>query len=427
MPDQPSSTDPLAAFGPNEWLVDELYQQYLQDKDSVDRAWWEFFEDYQPGETRANGGHGDRHRLRGHHAGPRSARRAAGPRGRSARREAGRRAAARRDAAQAAAPARRRSRPRSPPSGPPRRPRASRAARPPRRSRVTRPPSGRTGPVNEGEVKPLRGASARVVTNMESSLQVPTATSVRAVPAKLLIDNRVVINNHLARSRGGKVSFTHIIGYAMVKALASMPEMNNGFGESDGKPALVVPAHVNLGLAIDLAKPDGTRALLVPEHQGRRDDGLRPVLDGLRGRRAQGARQQADRRGLRRHHDQPDQPRHHRHRPLGPAPDAGPGRDHRRRRDGVPRRVAGRQPGDAQPQRRQQDPDAHLDLRPPDHPGRAVRATSCGSSTSCCSARTASTTRSSSRCGSPTSRSAGSGTSPRATTTTSTRPRGCRS
>ena len=67
---------------------------------------------------------------------------------------------------------------------------------------------------------------------MESSLQVPTATSVRAVPAKLLIDNRVVINNHLARRRGGKVRFTHIIGYAIVKALASMPEMNNGFGES---------------------------------------------------------------------------------------------------------------------------------------------------------------------------------------------------
>ena len=55
MPDQPSSTDPLAAFGPNEWLVDELYQQYLQDKESVDRAWWEFFEDYQPGEGRPNG------------------------------------------------------------------------------------------------------------------------------------------------------------------------------------------------------------------------------------------------------------------------------------------------------------------------------------------------------------------------------------
>ena len=100
---------------------------------------------------------------------------------------------------------------------------------------------------------------------MESSLEVPTATSVRAVPAKLLIDNRIVINNHLARSRGGKVSFTHIIGFALVKALGVMPEMNNGFGTTpSGKPVLVTPAHVNLGLAIDLAKPDGTRQLLVP-------------------------------------------------------------------------------------------------------------------------------------------------------------------
>ena len=111
---------------------------------------------------------------------------------------------------------------------------------------------------------PLRGAPSRVVANMEVSLTVPTATSVRAVPAKLLIDNRVVINNHLARSRGGKVSFTHLIGYAMVKALAIMPEMNNGFTEKDGKPALVRPAHVNFGLAIDLQKDDGSRTLVVP-------------------------------------------------------------------------------------------------------------------------------------------------------------------
>ena len=99
---------------------------------------------------------------------------------------------------------------------------------------------------------------------MEASLEVPTATSVRAVPAKLLIDNRVVINNHLRRSRGGKVSFTHIIGFAVVKALASMPEMNYAFGERDGKPALIKPAHVNFGLAIDISKPDGSRQLLVP-------------------------------------------------------------------------------------------------------------------------------------------------------------------
>jgi 2-oxoglutarate dehydrogenase E1 component len=99
---------------------------------------------------------------------------------------------------------------------------------------------------------------------MDRSLTVPTATGVRAVPAKLIADNRIVINNHLARGRGGKVSFTHLIGYALVKALAVHPEMNNSFAELDGKPALAQPAHVNLGIAIDLARRDGTRNLVVP-------------------------------------------------------------------------------------------------------------------------------------------------------------------
>jgi 2-oxoglutarate dehydrogenase E1 component len=99
---------------------------------------------------------------------------------------------------------------------------------------------------------------------MEASLQVPTATSVRAFPAKLLIDNRIVINNHLRRSRGGKVSFTHLVGYALIKALGAIPEMNGAYDEVDGKPTLLAPEHVNLGIAIDLAKPDGTRQLLVP-------------------------------------------------------------------------------------------------------------------------------------------------------------------
>ncbi|MFA6576213.1 MAG: 2-oxo acid dehydrogenase subunit E2, partial [Nocardioides sp.] len=110
----------------------------------------------------------------------------------------------------------------------------------------------------------LRGAPARTAHNMDASLTVPTATSVRSVPVKLLWDNRTVINNHLARARGGKVSFTHLIGYALVKAVRSMPEMNNGFEHRDGKPNLITPAHINLGLAIDVQKPDGSRQLLVP-------------------------------------------------------------------------------------------------------------------------------------------------------------------
>ena len=114
----------------------------------------------------------------------------------------------------------------------------------------------------------LRGAPARTVANMDTSLTVPTATSVRSVPVKLLWDNRTVINNHLARARGGKVSFTHLIGYALVKALKAYPEMNVGFDVVDGKPNLIQPAHINLGLAIDMQKPDGTRQLLVPSIKG---------------------------------------------------------------------------------------------------------------------------------------------------------------
>jgi 2-oxoglutarate decarboxylase len=90
------------------------------------------------------------------------------------------------------------------------------------------------------------------------------ATSVRAVPAKLLSDNRIVINNHLARGRGGKVSFTHLIGWAVVRAVATHPQMNSSYAVVDGKPALVTPGAVNLGIAIDLARPDGSRSLVVP-------------------------------------------------------------------------------------------------------------------------------------------------------------------
>ena len=125
-----------------------------------------------------------------------------------------------------------------------------------------------TGPTGADALDPaprvLRGPSARVVVNMEASLEVPTATSVRALPAKLLIDNRHIINNQLSRGRGGKVSFTHLIGYAVVRALSDMPEMNVGFTRVDGKPAVIAHPTVNLGLAIDIAKPDGTRQLLVP-------------------------------------------------------------------------------------------------------------------------------------------------------------------
>ncbi len=240
-------TTSAGGFGPNEWLVDELYQQYLADKDSVDKAWWDFFQDYRPdGQPAAtNRGNGAPAAGREHHD-----------------TEHGRRVHPRR-----------RPRHRAPTVLP--RPSRWPRSRPPPRS-ARRPAAGRPAPsaaktptaTGSGDVTTLKGPAARVVTNMQASLAVPTATSVRAVPAKLLIDNRTVINNALQRGRGGKVSFTHLIGFAVVKALAAMPEMNYGFVEQDGKPAVRKPEHVNFGLAIDMQKPDGSRTLLVPSIKG---------------------------------------------------------------------------------------------------------------------------------------------------------------
>jgi len=112
--------------------------------------------------------------------------------------------------------------------------------------------------------RPLRGAAARIASNMEASLAVPTATSTRVVPAKLLEVNRKVINGYLGRIGSGKVSFTHLIGYAVVRALDAVPGMKNTYADTDDGPAVVTHEHVGLGLAVDVPKPDGTRTLLVP-------------------------------------------------------------------------------------------------------------------------------------------------------------------
>jgi multifunctional 2-oxoglutarate metabolism enzyme len=113
--------------------------------------------------------------------------------------------------------------------------------------------------------EPLRGIPARIVTNMEASLAVPTATSVRDVPAKLLEVERNIINRYLARSRGGKVSFTHLIAYAIVRALDTVPAMKNTYVVDDkGSPMIMRNPHVGLGIAVDVAKSDGSRSLVVP-------------------------------------------------------------------------------------------------------------------------------------------------------------------
>lgn len=212
-------------FGQNEWLVEEMYRKFREDPSSVDPSWHEFLVDYSPEPTTdntvANG--------------------------------------------QPAAPAA----PPSPAPAPPAAPAAAPAQAAPAKAAPAKaaPPAkaAKSGPspAEDDETQVLRGAAAAVVKNMNASLEVPTATSVRAIPAKLMIDNRVVINNHLKRTRGGKVSFTHLLGYAIVQAVKKFPNMNRYFAEVNGKPAAVTPAHTNLGLAIDLPGKDGNRSLVV--------------------------------------------------------------------------------------------------------------------------------------------------------------------
>ena len=114
------------------------------------------------------------------------------------------------------------------------------------------------------EVIPIRGPALKIVENMERSLSVPTATSERRIPVKLLDENRRIINQHLAEKDGRKASYTHLIAWAILRALDVFPQMNDGFAEHNGAPARIKRTGVNLGVAVDLTKKDGSRTLLVP-------------------------------------------------------------------------------------------------------------------------------------------------------------------
>ncbi|MER3523255.1 MAG: multifunctional oxoglutarate decarboxylase/oxoglutarate dehydrogenase thiamine pyrophosphate-binding subunit/dihydrolipoyllysine-residue succinyltransferase subunit [Ignavibacteria bacterium] len=110
----------------------------------------------------------------------------------------------------------------------------------------------------------LRGVAAKVVENMEASLSLPTATSVRTIPVKVLEENRRLLNQHLAVRGGPKISYTHIIAWAIVKALGDYPNLNAAFTRIGGVPHRTERPHVNIGLAVDLTRKGGTRSLVVP-------------------------------------------------------------------------------------------------------------------------------------------------------------------
>ena len=161
---QHEDIDP-SALGPNMWLIDEFYRRYREDPDSVGAAWKEFFEGFSPklGAEPSEDGSSP-----------------AGEPGTAPPTEA-------------AAPAKAQAPAEAPPTD-------RTAATPPA---APEPPPG---------TSPLRGAAARIAANMSASLEIPTATSFRFLPAKLLEENRRVVNRFLGASGGGKVSFTHLIG-----------------------------------------------------------------------------------------------------------------------------------------------------------------------------------------------------------------------
>jgi 2-oxoglutarate dehydrogenase E1 component len=193
--------------GANEGLVEDLYEQYREDPSNVPARWRDYF-------ATTNGGNGQRPAV-------------------------------------TSAPA--------PAVAPSVAIAMARGATP--ESTTAEAPASEPAP---DDTQTLRGAQARIVENMEASLEVPTATSVRSVPAKLLEVNRQILNNHLGRTGRAKVSFTHLIAFAVIRALRDFPNLNSSFEDRDGVPTLVRHAHVNLGLAVDVERADGSRTLLVP-------------------------------------------------------------------------------------------------------------------------------------------------------------------
>ena len=233
-------------FGANEWMVEEMRAAWSADPSSVSPQWRELFET-DPNAGLHHPSHGPSNGFAPAAAG--------GPRRATITPQAAsplRRSSAVQDVTRSDLPP-------APPSdtAPPTSPYAQRLA--------AHPAHDQDGDTCEDSTTRLKGASARTAKNMDDSLSMPTATSARAVPAKVLIENRAVINSHLARTRGGKVSFTHLIGWAVVESLTEIPSMNVSYGVDEaGKPVLHEPAHVAFGLAIDVPGSDGQRRLLVP-------------------------------------------------------------------------------------------------------------------------------------------------------------------
>ncbi len=277
-----STPETADAFGANSWLIDEMREAYSEDPSSVDQTWRDYFArengsggttDSQPREAAASPSSAQTSRGQSSTAkdsakktpragapkkdGSSTKEQSQAPRGRATEEsKPAEPKAAGNPAKVESAAATTSETPAAPGTG------AGLSANAP--NPTVRPEPSAAEPV----LQTLRGAPMRTAKNMDASLTVPTATSVRSVPMKLVIDQRTVINDFLRTSKGGKVSFTHLVAYAMIRALKTVSGMNDAYDVVDGKPTLVRNPSINLGIAIDLQKPDGTRQLLVPNVKG---------------------------------------------------------------------------------------------------------------------------------------------------------------
>jgi 2-oxoglutarate decarboxylase len=128
-------------------------------------------------------------------------------------------------------------------------------------------PAAAAPPVAVGEddqALPLRGPALKIAENMAASLTVPTATSLRVLPIKVMDENRRAINGYRSQHGQSKISYTHLVAWAIVRAVEKVPALNDAFWDNGHESLRVRRGHVNVGLAVDVAGKDGARSLKVP-------------------------------------------------------------------------------------------------------------------------------------------------------------------
>ncbi len=231
--------EPLeSVFGPNSALVEELFEQFKQNPESVPAYWRNYFEELD------GGGSNGQHSLNGSAGDSATASVAA-----SAGHQGASKSSATTDSTGSASEQKA--------SGP------SNDKKP---QAVAQTASSKSEPNPNGTQ--IKGVAAKIAENMDASLSVPTATSLRVIPVKMLAEDRDIINRQLVRRMEPKASFTHFIAWAAIRALQTFPSLNHGYEVQDGKPYRIDPGQVNLGIAIDLPGKDGSRNLVVPNIKG---------------------------------------------------------------------------------------------------------------------------------------------------------------